>query len=187
MTYRIDIQSHSPCATVRAIFLFVACVVFMIRFWRTYSKSQIIENDGSWDANDINNCIEFKTNPTTDVLECNKRYGSGVYFYLGMSIIFLVLAGLVALFLLKSSDSRLQQSCQETPRRQEWSLERPVIAVSTVSTDYGIYTINNIPSAPPSQFIALSPTVGISEAALPPEYLPPPAYNECVMNMRDRV
>ncbi|CAL8146628.1 unnamed protein product [Orchesella dallaii] len=65
-------------------------------------------------------------------------------------------------------------------RREDWASPRPVVAISTVSRDYNIGGTGR-PSAPPHT-IVLPPS---EEDATPPEYLPPPSYNDCVINMDD--
>ncbi|ODM89953.1 hypothetical protein Ocin01_16729 [Orchesella cincta] len=75
-----------------------------------------------------------------------------------------------------------QQYQHDSSRPQDWSLGRPVIGISTVSNDYS----NLNPRTQPFRIIALVPPSVHSTAQhveAPPEYMPPPSYNECVINM----
>ncbi|ODM89955.1 hypothetical protein Ocin01_16725 [Orchesella cincta] len=178
-------EPRYPCLTLRLTIIFCVFIVFMCIHWRSYSKSRVIEvNDGSWDVSDVNdvsNCYEFKYNQDTYVSECYKRYGSGNYVYLGLSMFFLVLAGLILIIMFKDFYTRFQQSRLETQGRHEWTLERPTVAISTVG---GNNSMNNVtsgnPSAPPSHIIAYAPSATVAEVDAPP------SYNECVINIRNR-
>ncbi|CAL8146619.1 unnamed protein product [Orchesella dallaii] len=83
---------------------------------------------------------------------------------------------LVPILILRNVYTKIIKLREGPPRRrQDSALERPLVAISTVSRDYNIVDTITSPSAPPHT-IALPAG---EEDAPPPEYLPPPAYNEC--------
>ncbi|ODM89954.1 hypothetical protein Ocin01_16728 [Orchesella cincta] len=166
---------HRQWELIRAIGMFILFLVILSKSWRSYSYSRKIENDNTWDGKDFTNCLQVDHNPTTDRLEC-KRYGSGDYFFLGTSIFCIVVITLCLGFILKRVCYQIHKSRKESTLRLECALEFAVIANSPMIANT---------SCTNSNVTELEPAVVLHNDEPPPEYIPPPAYNDCVINMRD--
>ncbi|CAL8146616.1 unnamed protein product [Orchesella dallaii] len=164
-------EIFSCCSSFTVLILMLVLIIILIL---TKDHSSNTTRNGK-------DCNEYTHSSNTGEIECVNRNKSRAKRYpLYVPLLWMGFTMLLILIRVYKIVNKSRESHPRQPRRrQDWVLERPVVAVSTVSRDYNIGDATASPSAPPDT-ITLPPG---EEDAPPPEYLPPPTYNECVINM----
>ncbi|CAL8146625.1 unnamed protein product [Orchesella dallaii] len=161
--------SRSECSLKIITVVWVSTFVIVVLVW-------VLTNILSSVSRDANGCIQYTYNNRRAEWECVKQKSwkwSWSWFIIFLTIWLAVT--LIFIYIRFDLNIKTLRDCQG--RRQPVPvLERPVIAISTVSREYNIggTSANETPHR-----IALPPS---EQIVSPPEDLPP-SYNECVINM----